>query len=136
MKQDDLDEQAATDDVDDEQEEDDEEPTDEELAQDVRRKLLAALPDVIAKLGGVAMEDRKFGHDDVRHACVALLRLAPRLIARATAAPRDNAWLGYHPSHTPERAAALLRRIQREEARSARGEREDPNSKPFNADVS
>jgi hypothetical protein len=128
MRPDDVDEQEVDEEeVDDE----DEEPAEEELAEDVRRKVLAALPGVIAKLGGVAIQGRKFGHDDARHACAALLRLAPKLIARERRAARDDSWLGYHPRHTPEQAAALLRRIQREEARAARGEPEDPNWEPL-----
>jgi hypothetical protein len=34
----------------------------------------------------------------------------------------DDSWLGYNSSNTPERAAALLRRIQKEEARANRTE--------------
>ena len=34
----------------------------------------------------------------------------------------DDSWLGYNSSNTPERAAALLRRIQKEEARASRTE--------------
>ena len=106
-------------------------PDEEEVAEDVRRRVIAALPRVLAKAERVVLGDHKFASDDVGRACIAFLRLAPRLVAREKRETRDNTWLGYHPSHTPERAAALLRRIQREEARALRGEPEDPDWKPL-----
>ena len=124
-------------DTEDEEDDDDwAEPDEQELAADVRRRVLAALPRVLAALDRVVLGGHKFQSDDARHACVALLRLAPRLLAKADRSAQDNSCLGYHPSHTPQRAAELLRRIlreeaPREEARIARGEPLDLDCKPF-----
>ncbi len=41
---------------------------------------------------------------------------------RAAAAGGDGPMLGYHPSNTPEKAAALLTRILREQERRERPE--------------
>jgi hypothetical protein len=46
----------------------------------------------------------------------------------------DDSWLGYNARNTPERAAALLRRIQKEEARANRtelGQTEDGHWEPL-----
>jgi hypothetical protein len=46
----------------------------------------------------------------------------------------DDSWLGYNARNTPERAGALLRRIQKEEARANRtelGQTEDGHWKPM-----
>jgi hypothetical protein len=132
MRRDDLDE-----DLDEEEEDgDDDDEQAEDVADEVRRKVMAALPRAIAEVERVVLANHKFPSDDVRRACVALLRLAPKLFARAKAAPADDACLGYHPSHTPEQAAMLLRRLQRGHERAARGEGEDHNWKPFEEDES
>jgi hypothetical protein len=135
MRRDDVDE-----DVDEEEEDggggDDDDEQAELVADEVRRKVMAALPRAIAEVARVVRANHKFPSDDVRRACVALLRLAPKLFAREKVAPADDSCLGYHPSNTPERAAMLLRRLQRSHARAARGEGEDPNWKPFEEDES
>jgi hypothetical protein len=119
------------DDLDEEKEDggDDDDERAEDLASSVRRQVMAALPRAIAEVERVVLGGQKFPSDDVRHACVALLRVAPKLFARGKSAPAatDNSWLGYNPRNSPERAAMLLRRIQREEARAARDEIDDSN---------
>ena len=96
------------------------EPDADELADDVRRKLLAALPGVIASMAAIARAEQKFAHDGMRHACLALLRLAPALLAQATRAAMADLDLspGYHPSHTPERAMELLCRLRQAERKA------------------
>src|SRR5262245_51137452 len=125
------------DDVEEEEEDggDDGEQVDD-VANDVRRKVMAALPRAMVEVERVVLGGQKFPSDDIRRACVALLRMAPKLFAREKVAPVDDSWLGYNPRNTPERAALLLRRIQREEARAARGKVEDLNVQPFEEDES
>ena len=82
-----------------------------ELASDVRRKLLQSVGPVLHHLSRTACGEGTFRSDHQRQACIALVRLAPPLLAKMRDA--DGGYgPGYHPSHSPEQAAALLRRLE------------------------
>ena len=102
---------------------DDDEPEPHGVSNDVRVRLLRAIVPAVRQLARAARGKGGIRNDHQRHACVALLRLAPGLLGRVA----DPAAFGpgYHPSHSPEQAAALLRRLDRARRKSQRCERCD-----------
>jgi hypothetical protein len=99
-----------------------------------------------AAIGANKGEGTGFVRSVEMQACVNTIKLfealvrSPRVRKQAQAAIRlaketAGGGLGYHPSHTPEQAAALLRRIRKEEERVNRLDRDqDENGKWMPAD--
>ncbi len=88
----------------------------EVMADIIRRRVLRALVPVVRKLDRVARGHGEFRDDAERYACFAVARLARAVLAPALLAGREDeedGSLGYHPSHTPERAAELLAKLMR-----------------------
>ena len=76
----------------------------------MRKRMLRGAGPAVRKLGRVARGQAGFRDDHERAACLALARIGCALANAADpdAGPKGP---GYHPIHTPERAAELLGRL-------------------------
>jgi hypothetical protein len=91
------------------------EELDPEMLRDVlRRRVMRGMVTVVRKLERAARGRPVFGDDHERLACLAIMRLAPAVVAEV--AFEANRRPGYHRSNTPEQAAALLARLRRHRA--------------------
>ena len=76
----------------------------------MRKRMLRGAGPAVRKLRRVARGQDGFRDDHERAACIALARIGCAL-TNADDGTRKPVSLGYHPSHTPERAAELLARL-------------------------
>lgn len=83
----------------------------------------------LTKLAAAVRGKRDFASEFEFRACVAMARLAPFVMVKIP--PRQTIWDKVHPSHTPEEAVRLMRRLDYPEEVIRDGAPIDPDTVPL-----